>query len=178
MPPREFALSRPESGIILDRRAGVTVAQDAARGIAAQTGGEFMFAKINHVAMASANYALVGKFYEVLFGLKTSKNPRPEAAVAVGDGYVGLNINPRRPGRAGGLDHFGIQVDTPEALDVILERAIEFREADPRVEISDRMEQDFKVLVLHSVYVRYLLPMQVEIQCFQWSEGVDAFSGA
>ena len=34
------------------------------------------------------------------------------------------------------------------------------------------------VLVLHSVYVRYLLPMQVEIQCFQWSEGVDAFSGA
>ena len=43
-----------------------------------------MFAKINHVAMASANYALVGKFYEVLFGLKTSRNPRPEAAVAVG----------------------------------------------------------------------------------------------
>ena len=75
-----------------------------------------MFAKINHVAMVSANYALVGKFYEVLFGLKTSNNPRPEAAVAVGDGYIGLNINPRRPGRAGGLDHFGIQVEDVDTV--------------------------------------------------------------
>jgi len=35
--------------------------------------------------------------------------------VTVGDGYVGLNINPRRAGRHAGLDHFGIQVeDTPQ----------------------------------------------------------------
>ncbi len=78
-----------------------------------------MFAKINHVAMASANYALVAKFYQVLFGLKLSENARPESAVTVGDGYVGLNINPRRPGRAGGLDHFGIQV---EDVDTVYQR--------------------------------------------------------
>lgn len=75
-----------------------------------------MFAKINHVAMVSSQYALVGKFYETLFGLKTSPNARPNSAVAVSDGYVGLNINPRKPGRAGGLDHYGIQVEDVETV--------------------------------------------------------------
>ena len=78
-----------------------------------------MFAKINHVAMMSTNYAMLGKFYEVLFGMKTSPNARPQSAVTVGDGYVGLNINPRRPGRPGGLDHFGVQV---EDVDKVFER--------------------------------------------------------
>ena len=75
-----------------------------------------MFAKINHVAMVSTNYAMLGKFYEVLFGMKTSANARPQSAVTVGDGYVGLNINPRRPGRAGGLVHFGVQVEDTETV--------------------------------------------------------------
>ncbi len=75
-----------------------------------------MFAKINHIAMVSSQYALVGKFYETLFGLKTSPNARPNSAVALGDGYVGLNINPRKPGRAGGLDHYGIQVEDVETV--------------------------------------------------------------
>ena len=75
-----------------------------------------MFTKINHVAMVSTEYAMLGRFYEVLFGMKTASKPRPESATTVTDGYVGLNINPRRPGRAGGLDHFGVQVDDVEAV--------------------------------------------------------------
>jgi catechol 2,3-dioxygenase-like lactoylglutathione lyase family enzyme len=66
--------------------------------------------------MVSTDYAMLGKFYEVLFGMKTSANTRPQSAVTVGDGYVGLNINPRRPGRAGGLDHFGVQVEDVETV--------------------------------------------------------------
>ena len=73
-----------------------------------------MFAKINHVAIVSDNYALLGKFYESVFGMKTSAKTRPSRAVTVGDGYVGLNINPRRAGRRAGLDHFGIQVEDVE----------------------------------------------------------------
>jgi hypothetical protein len=72
-------------------------------------------------------------------------------------------------------DHFGIQVNTPEALDSILDRATKFAETDDRVDITDRQEQDFKAVVLHSFYVRYLLPMRVEVQCFQWGEGFDQF---
>jgi catechol 2,3-dioxygenase-like lactoylglutathione lyase family enzyme len=74
-----------------------------------------MFAKINHVAIVSNDYASLGKFYESMFGMKTSGSTRPTRAVTVGDGYVGLNINPRRAGRHAGLDHFGIQVEDVEA---------------------------------------------------------------
>jgi catechol 2,3-dioxygenase-like lactoylglutathione lyase family enzyme len=75
-----------------------------------------MFSKINHVAIVSENYAQLAKFYEAVFGMKTSARSRPARAVTVGDGYVGLNINPRRAGRSAGLDHFGIQVEDVETV--------------------------------------------------------------
>ena len=76
-----------------------------------------MFAKINHVACVSDNYAQLAEFYKAMFGMKTSEKTRPGRAVTVGDGYVGFNINPRRAGRSAGLDHFGIQVeDAPQAF--------------------------------------------------------------
>ena len=77
-----------------------------------------MFAKLNHIAIVSENYAQLCKFYEAMFGMTTSSKTRPARAVTVRDGYVGLNINPRRAGRAAGFDHFGIQVeDTESAFD-------------------------------------------------------------
>lgn len=72
-----------------------------------------MFSKINHVAIVSQNYALLTKYYESLFGMYQS-NTSPQSALTVGDGYVGLNINPRKPGRPAGLDHFGIEVEDVE----------------------------------------------------------------
>lgn len=78
-----------------------------------------MFAKINHVAASSEKYALLGKFYETVFGMKSSPKLRPGRAVTVGDGYVGFNINPRKAGRSAGLDHFGIQV---ENMDIVFDR--------------------------------------------------------
>lgn len=78
-----------------------------------------MFSKINHVASSSEKYAVLGKFYETVFGMKTSANLRSGRAVTVGDGYVGFNINPRKAGRNAGLDHFGIQV---ENMDVVFDR--------------------------------------------------------
>jgi catechol 2,3-dioxygenase-like lactoylglutathione lyase family enzyme len=75
-----------------------------------------VFAKINHVAIVSENYAQLSKFYEAMFGMKTSSKTRPTRAVTVRDGYVGLNINPRRAGRSAGFDHFGIQVEDTETV--------------------------------------------------------------
>ena len=45
---------------------------------------------------------------------------------------------------------------------------------DPRVEIRERQLQDFTVVKLHSFYVRYRLPMWIEVQCFEWAPGFDA----
>src|SRR5438093_8188937 len=75
-----------------------------------------MFSKVNHVAIVSENYAQWEQFYMAAFGMRTSDKTRPGRAVTVGDGYVGLNINPRRAGRSAGLDHFGIQVDDVETV--------------------------------------------------------------
>jgi catechol 2,3-dioxygenase-like lactoylglutathione lyase family enzyme len=88
-----------------------------------------MFAKINHMAMVSPIYPMLANFYEAYFGLKRSgKTSRPLNAVTVGDGYVGLNINPQRDGYVGGLDHFGVVVDD---IETVLTRAKQkFPQAD------------------------------------------------
>ena len=70
-----------------------------------------MFAKINHVAIVSEKYSLLAAFYQSVFNMTTSDKHRPTRAVTVGDGYVGLNINPRKAGRPAGLDHFGVEVE-------------------------------------------------------------------
>src|SRR3989440_1575533 len=73
-----------------------------------------MASRVNHVAIASDQYALNGRCYESLFGMKPSSKPRPARSVVLGDGYVGMNVIPRRDGRTSGLDHFGIEVDDVE----------------------------------------------------------------
>ena len=75
-----------------------------------------MFSKINHVAIVSEHYAQLAQFYQAVFDMKTSAKTRAGRAVTVGDGYVGLNINPRRAGRSAGLDHFGIEVEDVETV--------------------------------------------------------------
>jgi predicted enzyme related to lactoylglutathione lyase/catechol 2,3-dioxygenase-like lactoylglutathione lyase family enzyme len=80
-----------------------------------------MSAKINHMALVSPIYPMLAKFYEAYFGLKPSgKTSRPLNAVTVGDGYVGLNINPQRDGYVAAIDHFGMVVDD---IDAAMERA-------------------------------------------------------
>src|SRR5882762_5977273 len=75
-----------------------------------------MPAKIKHIAIVSDQYALEGRFYEAVFGMRSAADKRPERAVTVSDGYVGLNINPRKAGRPAGLDHFGVEVEDAERV--------------------------------------------------------------
>src|SRR2546429_6470171 len=86
-----------------------------------------MSAKLRHIAIVSDQYALEGRFYESVFGMRTAADKRPERAVTVGDGYVGLNINPRKAGRPAGLDHFGVEV---EDVETVLERMRKYPGAD------------------------------------------------
>ena len=81
-----------------------------------------MKTRIRHIAIVSDQYALLGRFYEAIFGMRAAEDKRPERAVTVSDGYVGLNINPRKPGRPAGLDHFGLEVDDAEEACARLEK--------------------------------------------------------
>jgi catechol 2,3-dioxygenase-like lactoylglutathione lyase family enzyme len=77
-----------------------------------------MFASINHCAIISHQYTLLAKFYEAAFGFRHSSF-RVTNAPLVADGYVGMQIIPRRDGYVGGLDHFGMAVDD---VGTVLER--------------------------------------------------------
>jgi hypothetical protein len=66
------------------------------------------------------------------------------------------------------LDHFGLSVGEERELDDILARAKAWKERDDRVEIIDKKTDDHGMLAITSIYVRYLLPMMVEIQWWDY----------
>lgn len=72
------------------------------------------------------------------------------------------------PMRAPRLDHFGLGVATMEELDTFYQRARDYRGRDPRVDIIDKSTEQHPGLSITSFYVRYLLPMMVEVQFFQY----------
>jgi predicted enzyme related to lactoylglutathione lyase len=92
-----------------------------------------MGARLKHLAIISENYALIARFYQAAFGLKASHSNRPEGAVSLSDGYLGMNFNIRRVGGWGRLDHYGFEIDSVEELEDRL------RDAYPRVKLLKRL---------------------------------------
>jgi hypothetical protein len=136
----------------------------------------------NHIALsvpadrldAAGREALL-RFYGEVFGfdeMPTLTEDRVRLVLRAHDNeqFVYLVADPD-PMRCPGPDHFGMSVGTPEDLHGMLERALEYRERDPRVEIVEVAVEDYGFLKLHNFYVRYLLPMMIEVQCFEWMAG-------
>src|SRR2546429_7712514 len=67
------------------------------------------------------------------------------------------------------LDHFGFSVGTLDEFDDLYGRCQAKAATDPDVDLIERsMENHYDVLHLHSFYVRYKLPMMVEVQHFDY----------
>jgi catechol 2,3-dioxygenase-like lactoylglutathione lyase family enzyme len=81
-----------------------------------------MSAKIKHIAIITDDCERLGRFYQTAFGLSGERSEEGKQfrsahrAVALTDGYVGLNFNFRNPGRPASLDHFGIEVEDVEII--------------------------------------------------------------
>ncbi len=143
--------------------------------------------RFNHVAMSvpagdldEPGRAELLAFYGEVFGfteMPTLTVDRERLVLRAYDNeqFVFVHADPE-PMRCPTLDHFGMSVATPAELDALYERALQFRGRDPRVEIVERKTEDFEVLKLHSFYVRYRLPLMIEVQCYEWSSGVDSKS--
>ncbi len=145
--------------------------------------------RFNHVAMSVSAELLderhrsdILKFYGEVFGWSemptmTVDGERLVLRCHSNEQFVYLvHSEGEEPMRCPEGDHFGMSVSTPQALDDILDRARKYAETDPRVELSERQTDDFKVLQLHAVYIRYLLPLRIEVQCYDWAEGFDSQS--
>jgi catechol 2,3-dioxygenase-like lactoylglutathione lyase family enzyme len=91
-----------------------------------------MFAQMRHMAIVTSNAHQEGDFYHDVLGMKRSDLKRAGGAVVVSDGYVGLNLNPRAPGRQAGFDHFGFEV---QDVEVVFAR---LKEKYPKIEVLKR----------------------------------------
>jgi hypothetical protein len=141
----------------------------------------------NHVAMSvpaelldEQGRADILRFYGEVFGWTemptlTEERKRLVLRAYNNEQFVFL-VADSEPMRCPGGDHFGMSVGTPRELLEMLERARKFRERDDRVEIVEHQVEDYGVLKLHNCYVRYRLPLMVEVQCYEWAQGFDGDS--
>ncbi len=74
------------------------------------------------------------------------------------------------PMRAPRMDHVGVSVSTLADFDEVARRAAAWRDRLPdEVELIEPTAEEFAgVLRLHSFYVRYRLPIMVEVQHFEF----------
>jgi hypothetical protein len=141
--------------------------------------------RFNHVALSvpadlldAAGRSDLLRFHERVFGWTEMPTLTRDRELLVlrawsNEQFVYLHGSPE-PMRTGAMDHFGLSVPERAELDGMYERAEKLRAEDGRVELLPREEQDFRVLRLHSFYVRYRLPLMIEVQCFEWAPGFDA----
>jgi catechol 2,3-dioxygenase-like lactoylglutathione lyase family enzyme len=107
-----------------------------------------MFARIRHVAIYTENYEKTARFYQTLFGMKKittgmtdeKGNYNPNRG-HISDGVIGLALLQRHAGIRSGLDHFGFEVQSNEA---VLER---LRKSYPDLRVATSLEHvPFSVL--------------------------------
>jgi hypothetical protein len=65
-------------------------------------------------------------------------------------------------------DHFGLAVSTLEEFDELLARIKTKMATDDRIHLEDHSVDDREVVKIHSLYVRHLLPLTVEVQWWEW----------
>lgn len=131
--------------------------------------------RLNHVAMsveadllrADERSELLA-FYEDCFGWTELAEQGEEGKVAVmavghWDQFVFLHAE-REPMSTVRLDHFGMSVESKDDFDACWERVRAKAQADDRVDVIEPAMDDFDVLHLHAFYMRFRLPLMVEVQ--------------
>jgi hypothetical protein len=74
------------------------------------------------------------------------------------------------PMRCPRLDHFGMSVGTLDELETFHAKAKAYADKDDRVDLIAQSVEDHGVVKIHNFYVRFLLPMMIEIQHFEWAQ--------
>jgi hypothetical protein len=136
--------------------------------------------RFNHVAMSMPADALdeggradIVRFYDEVFGWEelptmTEDRQRLVMSAYTYEQFVFL-IAEDEPMQCPRLDHFGMSVGTREEFDDLYQKARAFGEKDDRVDLIDPKTDDYENLKLTSFYVRFLLPMMVEVQYWDWT---------
>ncbi|HVL00082.1 MAG TPA: hypothetical protein VM553_09720 [Dongiaceae bacterium] len=69
------------------------------------------------------------------------------------------------------FDHIGLQLEHRAAVDDAYARCLAWQQRDARVEIKPPQDMDAGMLINHSFYVRYILPLWFELQALEFRPG-------
>lgn len=131
--------------------------------------------RLNHVAMSVPADLLadpvrrdLSRFFAEVLGfdeltMMTVDRHRLVYSCVHWDQFIFL-VDEDEPMRCPRMDHYGFAVGTLDELLSARDRARAFQAEDPRVELLDHSIDDQGVVKIHSIYVRYLLPMMCELQ--------------
>ena len=137
--------------------------------------------KFNHVALSvpsdlldESNRADLCRYFSEVLGFdemptETIDRKRLILACVHWDQFIYLVANDE-PMRCPSTDHYGFSVRSRKDLVAARDRAVAFRERDPRVDLDDLAVDYQGVVKIHSIYVRYLLPMTCELQYWEFPE--------
>ena len=137
--------------------------------------------RFNHVAMSlpadlldEGNRTDICRFFDEVLGFEempvmTQDRRRLILSCVHWDQFIFL-IAEDDPMRCPRMDHYGFSVGSLDELKGIQQRAQAFGEKDDRMELIDLQVDDQTVVKIHSLYVRYILPMTVEFQYWEFPE--------
>jgi hypothetical protein len=137
--------------------------------------------KINHVAMSLAPDALdadgrkaIVDFHADVFGFNEYEMMTEDRKLLV----LGFHSHEQflfliaedEPMRSPRLDHWGFSVATKADFDGVAERCAAWRDRLPDEvdHIEPSVEEHAGMLRIHSLYVRYRLPLMAECQWWEW----------
>lgn len=136
--------------------------------------------RFNHVAMsvpadslAAEGRADLCRFFDEVLGFEempTMTIERRRMIMSCGhwDQFIFI-IAEDDPMKCPKMDHYGFAVGSLAELEQIQKRAEEFRDKDDRMELIDLHVDDQGPVKVHSLYVKYLLPMMCEIQWWEFA---------
>jgi hypothetical protein len=137
--------------------------------------------RFNHVAMSlpadllgAEARADIGRFFDEVLGFAeiptmTVDRHRLIFSCVHWDQFIFL-IAEDDPMQCPRMDHFGFAVNSLADLEAIQARAESFRDKDDRLELIDLHVDDQGPVRIHSLYVRYLLPMTCEVQWWEFPD--------
>jgi hypothetical protein len=70
-----------------------------------------------------------------------------------------------------GFDHLGVLCETRSEVDALLARARDWQRRDARVELKEYDDLVTGPVTTHAFYVRYLLPIWLDVQVLEYAEG-------
>jgi hypothetical protein len=136
--------------------------------------------RFNHVAMSvpsdlldEANRKDLCRFFTEVLGFDemptmTIDRKRLILSCVHWDQFIFL-ISEDDPMKCPRMDHFGFAVSSLDDLAAVRDRAVAFKDQDDRVDLIDLHADDQGPLTIHSIYLKYLLPMMCELQYWEFA---------